>query len=187
MKVLMVLLATVMMSFSVLAEESPTRYQEDFGAADAVFSGLAGASLSFAAGMGTFAGVFYSTCKPNTEAMCVGEAASGIFLGGTAAFFTLPLGVSLYGDYRGYEGSYWWSAAGAFGGILAGSALALSDLGGIGIPLGAVVGSVWGYSLSLESKPREEASSFHLGVPSFSMTSQDGDSRYFLQLVGGRF
>ena len=189
MKVLMVFLATVMISFSVLAEEPPTRYQEDFGATDAVLSGLAGASLSFAAGVATFAGVFYSSCTPNTESMCIGEAASGIILGGTAAFFTLPLGVSLYGDFRGYEGSYWWSAAGAFGGILAGSSLYMvsDDLGALGLPLGAVAGAVGAYALSLESKPQKETSGFHLGVPSFAMTSENGGSRYFVQLVGGRF
>ena len=174
------------------------RYREDFGGADWAWASLAA--------VGTYAGI---------TLLALGVAESGLTdidhlreLGLFLAIPTLavmPLGPYLYGEFRGFEGSYFATMGGLVVGMLAGGALGMGavaagaeDASMIPVFSGLVLGPVVGYYLSLDKRPSSaprSASLFdynptdglRLSVPAMGFTRENNDSRFQVSLLSGAF
>ena len=129
-------------------------------------------------------------------------------LGGTVGFaIGVLLATFLYGEAVGFDGSYLSTFGGAVVGGLAGGLLvaAFGDDKGIASGLsaatliaGPVVGSIIGYTLSVDTRPSNQprsaslldfnpADGLRLSVPAMGFTSENNDSRFQVSLLSGTF
>jgi len=184
-----------------------TRFKNDFDPAHSTYAGVSGlAGGAVGIGLGLLVGMA-------TEPKCTDESAffgcgnqfgHSLNLAGTGYLLAVPLGVYLYGQNAGFEGSYWISLLGHLGAVaLSGVAAAQLAPNGAGsdanvgqkilvysVPLMGLAGSVWAYRWSLpEGKASTSTSSMKpiFGTPSFTYSNENGDRRFMLRFVGGHF
>ena len=183
-----------------------TKFRDDFDLAHGTYAGLSGIAGG-AAGLGFGLIVGYATepdCKDADSAFgCLNQFDHVLTLAGTGYLFAVPLGVYVYGQGMGFDGSYWLSFVGNLGTLALGGGL-IALTGGTGdsanaaqklvvysAPILGVASSVLAYRWSLpEGKASSRSTASRkptFGIPSFSYADEDGDQRFMLRFVGGHF
>lgn len=195
---------------------------KEFTKADWTLASLSGI------GLGTASMVLGAVAGKKIAGECPNDPDAGSVLGGCFLYgadkilfgstlgYSLggPLGIYLYGEKQGFNGSYWATVGGYFGGLLVGSGLAVivyHVAGGRGDQPPAVllntliilsasqIGGIMGYLASQRpTKQKEEspsASLFHLspksglrlGLPQVSLTRLPQETRVSASLFSGQF
>lgn len=188
-----------------IAETPPTRYRDEIDAVDYTWMSLSSLGVGVAgAALGSFALIEANSGCKRDYLGCVGP-----FLVGSTVGFAIgaPLATFLYGELVGFDGSYMSTLGGAVVGGLASGLLvaAFGDDRGIAgglsaatLMAGPVMGSIVGYTLSVDTRPSSRprsaslldfnpADGLRLSVPAIGFTRENKDTRLQVSLLSGTF
>ena len=191
-----------------IAETPPTRYRDEIDAVDYTWMSLSSLGLGVAgAALGSFALIEANSGCKRKFLGCMGSS----LLGGTVGFaIGVPLATFLYGEAVGFDGSYMSTFGGAVlggltSGLLVAAVAALDDdrgsaccLSAATLIAGPIVGSIIGYTLSVDTRPSNQprsaslldfnpADGLRLSVPAIGFTRENQDSRFQISLLSGTF
>ena len=184
-----------------------TRLKKGFDRTHSTYAGVSGLAANAAGiGLGLLVGMATEPdCKDESAFVgCGNQCGHSPNLAGIGYLLAAPLGVYLYVQNPGFEGSYWISLLGHLGAVaLIGVAVAQVAPNGAGsvasvgqkvlvysVPLLGLTGSLWTYPWSLpEGTASTSPSSMNptFGTPSFAYSDEAGDRRFMLRFVGGHF
>ncbi len=181
------------------------RYRDELNASDYTWMSLSSLGLgAVGAALGSYVLIEANSGCQRRFLGCIGPA----LLGGTIGVAVgAPLGAFVYGEAAGFDGRYLSAFGGAVvGGLTSGLLLAaFGDDKGIAAGLslttaiaGPLVGSVLGYTLSVDTRPSSQprsaslldfnpADGLRLSVPAIGFTQGDNDTRLQVSVLSGTF